>query len=68
MIEYDEDGTTMLKIHDVTPSDDGVYKCVAANDAGTTSTSCTLTVIGPKLHSFLYVEKLISRFGKIAKL
>ena len=46
MIEYDEDGTTMLKISDVTPSDDGLYKCVAINDAGLTSTSCVLTVIG----------------------
>ena len=46
MIEYDEDGTTMLKISDVTPSDDGLYKCVAINDAGSTSTSCVLTVIG----------------------
>ena len=65
IIEYDEDGTAMLKIHDVTPADDGLYKCVAVNDAGSTSTSCTLTVIGTL--NFI-VKRLKCESSAIAKI
>ncbi|KAL1423182.1 hypothetical protein MTO96_021174, partial [Rhipicephalus appendiculatus] len=45
-----ENNLFTLKISEAFPEDEGVYKCVATNPAGTVSTSANLKVIVPELN------------------
>lgn len=45
-----ENDTYTLRISEAFPEDEGEYKCVATNSAGTASTTAHLTVVG-KFHS-----------------
>lgn len=44
-IKYEEDGTCMLVLSDVEPTDSGVYKCCATNSMGEALCSARLTVV-----------------------
>lgn len=41
-----ENDTYTLRISEAFPEDEGEYKCVATNSAGTASTTAHLTVVG----------------------
>lgn len=48
-----ENDVYTLKISEAFPEDEGIYKCVATNSAGTASTSANLKVVGKLSYSTL---------------
>lgn len=49
---------TRLKLADVTRSDEGLYSCVASNQAGSSTKSFNLTVLGRAIMAFdFYTSK-----------
>lgn len=56
-----ENDVYTLRISEAFPEDEGLYKCVATNNAGTASTSANLRVVGelPVLSKFTGLSLLI---------
>ncbi|KAK6047730.1 immunoglobulin I-set domain protein [Cooperia oncophora] len=68
-LEFDEQGTSELHIHDCTAQDAGIYLCTATNTCGVESTQCTLTVAevtGKDAHLVIAEEEkvMVPRFTR----
>ena len=51
--------TNTLRISEVFPEDEGEYKCVVSNEAGTAEVRAPLKVLGTFFHPFLYSKRSV---------